>query len=224
MDLFRDTTLARLVLDHPACATVFQERRIDFCCEGDVTVAEACASRRLDELETLAALERALAAERSSPGEDPRTMVTLDLVAHVVERHHGTLRAALPFLGPLAAKVASVHGEHNPKLVELHEVFLDLRDTLEAHLDREEEALFQHLASPAPDSARIEREIAAARREHFEVRAALCRIRELADDFTAPAWACSSYRKLLSELRALEDEALRHVLVENHVLFPRLAA
>jgi regulator of cell morphogenesis and NO signaling len=77
---------------------------------------------------------------------------------------------------------------------------------------------------PAQNSPRIAREIAAARREHFELHAALCRIRDLADNFTAPAWACTSNRALLSELRLLEGNTLRHVLVEDHVLFPRLAA
>lgn len=224
MALDRKKTLARIVLDHPECASALQERRIDFCCNGDLTLAEACAAGGLDERETLAALERALASAPGAPLEDPRAMATPVLVAHIVSRHHEYLRAALPFASVLVAKVARVHGEHNPKLVRLEEVFLGLREQLDAHLDEEEELLFHYMTAPAGDPTVIARALARVRQEHFEVSAALRRIRELADDFIAPAWACTSYRSLLSELRLLEDDVLRHVLVENHVLFPRLAA
>ena len=39
MGIDRQATLSEIVLDHPACAPVLQERRIDYCCHGDVTVA-----------------------------------------------------------------------------------------------------------------------------------------------------------------------------------------
>ena len=219
-----DTTLGRIVLDHPACASLFQELRIDFCCKGDLTLSAACRLRGLDVAQVMEQLERAIAAGASSAAEDPSMMSTPELVAHIVSRHHEFLRTALPFLGHLAAKVARVHGEHNRKLVELEQVFAKLRDLLDEHLDTEEDVLFRLVSGPPPKVAETGLALAGAHREHLEVGAALHRIRELADDFVVPAWACTSYETLLRELRALEGDVLRHVHLENHVLFPRLAA
>jgi regulator of cell morphogenesis and NO signaling len=151
-------------------------------------------------------------------------MTTEDLVAQVVSSHHENLRTALPFLSTLSAKVAQVHGEHDPKLIEVRDTFAALSETIEAHLDVEERLLFRLVTPTAGDRAQVERALAYARGEHAEFEAALRRIRELTRDFAAPDWACNSYRRLLAGLRTLEEDLLRHVRVEDEVLFPRLTA
>src|SRR5690349_15852800 len=186
-----NATLGSIVLDHPACAPILQGLRIDFCCKGELTLSAACRLRGLDAAEVAERLQRAIAAE-SPPSEDPRRMSTPELVAHIVSRHHEFLRTALPFLGQLAAKVARVHGAHNPKLVELERVFVQLRDILDEHLDAEEDVLFRLASQPAPEAGEGGLALAGAQREHQELRAVLHRVRELADDFVAPEWACRS--------------------------------
>ena len=57
--------------------------------------------------------------------------------------------------------------------------------------------------------------------EHLHVGNLLARMRIYADDFSAPDWACGSYRTLMRELAALEMDTLRHVHLETHVLMPR---
>jgi regulator of cell morphogenesis and NO signaling len=151
-------------------------------------------------------------------------MTTEDLVAQVVSSHHENLRTALPFLGTLSAKVAQVHGEHDPKLIEVRDTFAALSETIEAHLDVEERLLFRLVTPAAGDRAQVERALAYARGEHAEFEAVLRRIRDLTRDFAAPDWACNSYRRLLAGLRTLEEDLLRHVRVEDEILFPRLAA
>lgn len=155
---------------------------------------------------------------------DPGAMTTEDLVAYIVSRHHAYLRSALPFLVPLASKVARVHGDHDPRLREVREAFCELRETLETHLEEEEEILFRQVTAASPDRAILERELDSMAAGHREIGAALQRIRELTDDYAPPSWACSSYRTLLSELHALEQDVHWHVHVENHVLRPRFAA
>ena len=211
-------TISRIVLDHPECAGVFQDRHIDFCCNGGITLSEACAARGLDAAEVAAALARAAALPATS--ESP---------AALHRRVGGLHRLAPPrlpprraaFLVPLAAKVARVHGDHDPRLRELQAEFVELREMLDLHLDQEEETLFREVVADAPDPELLRRELAGMRAEHREVGAALRRIRALCDDYTPPPWACSSYRTLLVELRHLEDDVLRHVHLENDVLLPR---
>jgi regulator of cell morphogenesis and NO signaling len=153
---------------------------------------------------------------------DPQAMTSAELVTHVVSGHHEDLRIALPFLGALCAKVARVHGEHDPRLVEVRDTFAALAETLEAHLDVEDRVLFRLVDLAVADRADVERALGGARGDHVKLGAALRRVRELTSDFAAPDWACSSYRRLLAGLRSLEEDLIRHMRVENEILFPRL--
>ena len=96
-----------------------------------------------------------------------------------------------------------------------------IAEALLPHLDFEEEILFPRLLQEAPDTVLIARELDAMVAEHRGVGELLASIREAADDFTLPAWACNSYRALFAELEHLEADVLTHVHLENHALMPR---
>lgn len=221
--LDRTQTLARIVLDHPVAARIFQEHRLDFCCRGNVSVDAACAEKGIDADRLVHTLEAAI-EDRAGNGpsdEDARQLGTAALTARIVDRHHGYLRRTLPYLVQLATKVARVHGEKEPRLVDLRNEVVELRDTLLPHLDQEEEVLFPALVARTPDRAIVDRELAAMHADHLAVGQLLERVRRLADDFVAPGWACNSYRTLFAELENLEGDTLRHVHLENHALMPR---
>ena len=61
------TTLAELVLEHPECARVLREHRLDYCCRGELALDAACAAKGLDLATVVGALETAIAerVERS---------------------------------------------------------------------------------------------------------------------------------------------------------------
>ncbi len=219
--LDRSATVAQIVTDHAAAARIFQRHQIDFCCHGHVTVAEACAPKGLDPDAVFAELEGILTSDAAGRGDDMRARSTAALVAYIVDRHHDYLRRALPYVAPLAAKVAQVHGARNAKLAGIEEAVGELTDALEPHLEQEETELFPALVSGAPDRALVRRELEQMYAEHVEVGALLARIRSLADGFTVPEWGCTTYRVLMTELEALEADLLRHVHLENHVLMPR---
>jgi regulator of cell morphogenesis and NO signaling len=220
----RSATVARIVLDHSETAAVFQRNRIDFCCRGNVTVPEACKGVGKDPEGLFAELETAVGERTGDPVEDDlRTFSTPALLARIVDRHHGYLRSAVPRIEPLLAKVAAVHGEHNPKLVDVRDAFVELVGMLGPHLDFEEEVLFPELvASGVPSGSALEH-LDAMNAEHLAVGTKLAQIRALADDFTTPGWGCNSYRALMAELENLEADILQHVHLENHVLMPRFA-
>jgi regulator of cell morphogenesis and NO signaling len=218
-----ETLVARAVLDHSETAPVFQRHRIDYCCQGNRTIAAACQDRGVDAGALLAELQAAIAQRGGAPGLDAAALSTPALIAHIVDTHHGYLRQALPFVAALGAKVARVHGDRDGRLLALALEIRELIDALEPHLDTEETVLFPALAAATPDRRVIERELASMHADHLEVGATLDRIRTVTDDFTMPDWACTSYRTLFAELAQLEGDVLRHVHLENHVLMPRFA-
>jgi regulator of cell morphogenesis and NO signaling len=216
-------TVARIVLDHSECAPVFQRHRIDFCCRGEMTLDAACRERQLDPRAVGDELARAIAERKGEAEDEPRAMTTPALVAHIIARHHAYLRKALPFVGPLAAKVARVHGDHDPLLRELDRAVAALVEALPPHLDAEEETLFPALMTKDRDAALVARELASMHEDHLAVGRLLERARTAARNYSVPEWACNSYRTLFTELEHLEGDTLRHVHLENHVLMPRFA-
>lgn len=94
----------------------------------------------------------------------------------------GTAGDTLVTLEALAQKVSRVHGDHNPKLRELEAAVLALIPAARERLTP--------TAGVRPDVERI--------------TPLLARVREAADDFALPEWACNSYRRLFQGLEELE--------------------
>jgi regulator of cell morphogenesis and NO signaling len=118
----------------------------------------------------------------------------------------------------LAAKVARVHGDRNPRLANVNELVVALTSALLPHLEYEEATLFPAVLATEPDSAALAEEFQKMKEEHLAVGELLGRLRDETESFSPPDWACTSYRTLLSELERLELDTLRHVHLENHVL------
>lgn len=217
-------TIADIVLDHSECASVFQRHHIDFCCRGHMTLTEVCEQKGLDPHQILNDLTVAIAERNGAMAVDYREFGTAALVGYIIQNHHGYLRKVLPFLQPLASKVARVHGDANPNLRELELIVFELADTLLPHLDAEEQELFPAIMTKNPDPALVEQQFRLMAEDHLLVGELLGRMRKATDQFQLPQAACNSYRTLFSELEQLEGDVLRHVHLENHVLMPRFAA
>ncbi len=217
-----DPTLpvATLVLDHSECAAVLARHRIDYCCKGQQPLAEACAARGLEVQKIVDELELAIARRTPKTSDrDPRAMTTREVITTLIAPHHQYLHRTMPYLQTLAAKVARVHGDHEPKLRDVASQFDTLVETLRAHLAEEEHVLFPALIDGRlQEAAPLLRDMS---EEHEQVGEMLERLRESAADYVPPEWACNSYRTLMKELEALEADTLTHVHLENHVLLPR---
>ncbi len=218
-----DQTVASVVISHSECAEVFHRHRIDFCCGGEVSLEAAAHAKRLEVDALLDDLSRAIAERGGDPATDWREVPTPQLISHIVAKHHGYLRHALPFVGGLAAKVGRVHGDRNSKLRDLQATVEELAATLTLHLDDEEKTLFPALSTEPIDRKVIASQLAAMVEEHLYVAKLLGEVRSATDDFAVPEWACRSYQALFSELQQLEKDVMTHVHLENHILKPRFA-
>lgn len=213
-------SVAETVLSHSSCAPVFQRHKIDFCCRGHLSIAEAAEDRHVELSSLVAELEAAI-DHRGPVTFDARKLSTPALIAHIIGRHHAYLREAMPFILHLADKVARVHGSHNPRLPDLARHVHAIAGALMPHLDQEEQVLFPALMGAHPDRELVARELAAMVEDHLLVGSLLAQIREAADEFTFPEWACNSYRTLFAELENMETDILTHVHLENHALMGR---
>lgn len=214
-------TVAQMVADDAALAVVFQQFGIDFCCHGDVLLEDACAERELDPEAVRSELQRVVERRGAAAPRSLRSLSTAELIEHITTKHHAYLSETMSPLSFLAAKVAHVHGDRNPQLVELAQVIADFSRVITEHLEKEESSLFPALLQDQPDPAVIRSELRTMFEEHVEVGRTFGRLRSLSDGFEVPAWGCRSYQALMTELEALETDTLEHVHIENHILMPR---
>ncbi len=223
-----DAQVASLVLEEPSRARVFERFGIDYCCGGKTPLHIACADLGLDVAAVVAALEEPRAAE--SEDVDWACAPVAELVAHIVEHHHGYLRDELPRLRELVEKVAHAHGDRHPELAGVQQTFGAVADELEQHMVKEERILFPACVALEEGAAgsfpfgSVENPIARMLHEHDEVAAGLARLRSSTNAYEPPADACTSYRSMLDGLATLERDTHRHVHEENNILFPRAVA
>ncbi len=142
-----------------------------------------------------------------------------DVVAQIVELHHGYERRALPSVVALLAKVAGRHRGRNAKLGVLCDVGQELADALEADAEEGERELFPAVVAGETGTDGFRDGLERTRRRHRALALLLARIRWLADDFAIPGWAGRSYQALMEELEALEEDVLQHVHLEARLLF-----
>jgi regulator of cell morphogenesis and NO signaling len=225
-----ETTVGEIVRAMPSRSRVFENLGIDYCCGGKKALADVCVAKGLDPATVVALL---MALEGASDGTDvnPDGMTLPELCDHIEQVHHGYLREELPRLDYMTRKVAAVHGDHEPRLREVRQVFESFQAEINAHTKEEEEITFpaiRRLASTGGTetaaAGNLRDGFAKLESEHESAGAALLRFKTLTDDFTPPEWACNTFRALYDGLAKLEKNTHQHVHKENNILFPRALA
>lgn len=225
-----ETPVRDVLLAHPSTLGVMERHRLDYCCGGGRSLRAACERARADVAIVVEELERALHDVDVGLVPPPESVVAL--IDHIVTTHHRVTTEAIATLPPLARKVATVHGASHPELRTLSEIVLELFAELEAHMAREERVLFPYLRALAMADARGEhlerppfetaaRPIHVMRSDHDAAGNLLHEIVSLTDGYRAPDEACTSWRALYQGLDAHAKDLMRHVWLENEVLFPR---
>jgi regulator of cell morphogenesis and NO signaling len=219
-------TLGRLVAEQPARAELFERLRLDYCCGGGQTLAEACQRRRLDPDTVSRMLEAVEAAPRDpwhAEHNDWRRATIAELCEHIVSAHHDTLRTELPRIDGLLATVVRVHGTDHRELQDLQRLFGGMRHELESHLETEERVLFEACRAAEARGTPVDASlIATHEEEHGATGDAFAALRELAGDYDTAGALCRTHRTLLESLDRLERDLHQHIHEENNILFPRV--
>jgi regulator of cell morphogenesis and NO signaling len=220
-----DRTVGEIVAGNPSQARVFQAFGIDFCCQGGRTLREACTLKGVG-LESVIEQLEAAAASKTAPEDNPALLPPVELIEHIVDKHHAYLRAELPRIHAMADRVAKVHGGHTPSLVEVFQIFCEMAEELDGHMMKEEQVLFPAIQALCIGNSvmPLDGPVACMLQEHDDAGSALARLRECTNGFTPPPEACNTYRALFAGLAELEEDLHRHIHLENSVLFPQALA
>lgn len=227
MEDLGSVTVGELVAQEPLRAQVFDQVGIDFCCGGKVSLEEACKKKNLSVADVVSKLK---ACDSQSLPEKSNWVAAsvADLADHIETTHHQYLKKELPRLQALAEKVARVHGERAPEMVQLEKVFSRMKEEIEAHTMKEEMVLFPYIRTldsedsiTAPPFGTVANPIRCMESEHEEAGQALFEMRKLTNEYTPPEDACGSWKALLGGLAHLDRDLRTHIHKESSILFPK---
>ena len=226
-----DTHVADVVTEKPSRGRVFEKYKIDYCCGGKAPISEICQKKGISVDQVLSDL-RAHDAAATQAEKDWSTTSLSELIDNIVTTHHDYLREELPRLLQKAERVAAVHGDNHPETVEIFNVYREMKDELEAHMEKEETVLFPWIrgaekgqgGSPPFPGMTMEKPVECMIHDHEKAGAALERLEELTSNYTPPADACNTYRVLYEGLAHLQQDMHTHVHKENSILFPKALA
>lgn len=230
----KQETIGEMVAADYRKAQVFKKFGIDFCCGGKKTLNEVCSTKNIN----IHAVEEQLKAI-STPDQSSSTNFnewTLDfLVDYIVNIHHRYVKENIPFITELANKVAKVHGDQIPELIEVAAIFDRVGQDFSSHLVNEEFVVFPYIkelvastnaeVTNAPLSATSKKSaIGILETEHEQAGEDMATIRRLTNDYILPIGACASYTILYKKLEEFENDLFNHVHLENNILFPKAIA
>jgi regulator of cell morphogenesis and NO signaling len=198
---------------------------IDFCCGGKQLFTEACLEKGIDseklEKEILKVTEEPLNEFMNFKNWDP-----VFLSDYIVNTHHKFVVKNLPDLLFYTKKIASVHGDNHPELIEVADLFAKINDELLQHLKNEEEVLFPAIkeainTNSAEAKKIINSEIERMLGEHEFAGGAMDDINAITKGYEVPADGCNTYRVAFKMLEQFEDDLHTHVHLENNILYPK---
>jgi len=221
MDLLTDTTtLADLAVAYPAASRVFYANRLDFCCNGRRSFADACRERGLDAGSLLDEIRRE--QQSSAPATRWELAPLPDLIDHIVNHYHRRLRVALPDLERMARKVETRHADKPSCPAGVVALLQKMQASVFLHLEKEETILFPAILRGI--GASLATPVELIELEHDHHKEDLQRIRALTNDLTLPEEACTTWRALYVNLQQFEQELMEHIHLENNILFRRALA
>jgi regulator of cell morphogenesis and NO signaling len=221
-----DITVGEIVAADFRAAGVFREAGIDFCCGGKKSLGQACSEKGIDE----AIIAGKLKSLESEPADMAHNFSEWDpgfLCDYIINAHHKYVLKTLPELVYYTSKIAAVHGDRHPELIDVSRIFTEINRELLSHLRSEEEQFFpaiKELLASGSEKAKstVKELITDLSSEHESAGGAMDRINEITGNYEVPADGCNTYHLAFKLLRQFEDDLHVHVHLENNVLFPKL--
>lgn len=233
MTIQENMVIGELVaLDYRA-ASVFKKFGIDFCCQGNRTLQDACETKNIRTVQVIDSLREALKVKNENGTLDFGSWPINVLADYIEETHHDYVKTKIEEIIPYLVKVCRVHGERHPELIDIYQEFMSSAEELRSHMQKEEVVLFPYVrkmmgsscsitSSRIPQFGSIENPIKMMKEEHLIEGNRFSKIEALSSNYTVPEDACMTFRVTYALLKEFQDDLHQHIHLENNILFPKV--
>ena len=231
MKITKEDNIGQLVADDYRMASVFQKHKIDFCCNGNRTIQEACIESDLNADNVVLDLD-AILLDESNKNLDYDTWPIDFLAQYIEQKHHKYVETQIPVLKGYLKKIIAAHGNRHKELHDILELFESTASELTLHMKKEELMLFPQVRKMVvshkegkeivlPPFGSFENPIGVMMKDHTDEGERFRQIRALSNDYTPPADGCNTYKVAFKLLEEFEKDLHLHIHLENNILFPK---
>lgn len=228
MELNRLTRVGEVVKHNFRTAQIFNRNRIDFCCEGAISINEACEKSDIDVDVLIEELQRVI--HRIDPESLYINSLEMDdLYKYIIKKHHSYVFDTIPFLEQKLDELCKVYGAKHPELYQIKYLFLFGAQNIREHLIKEEQILFSYIqqlvdlkngySNVIPILGLAKRMVAEMNSEHTAEGDCFAHIASLTCNYTCPSDGCYTYKLVYRTLGEFEKDLQRHLHLENNILF-----
>jgi regulator of cell morphogenesis and NO signaling len=230
MEITSDTRIGDIVKTNFKTAQVFDKNKIDFCCGGGISLAEACLKSNTD-IDTLLNELEALVVRKDPDSIYIDSLALDELCDYIEKRHHAYVSENIPFLLQKLRKLCDVHGSNHPEVFDIKELFEAAAGNLSAHMKKEELILFPYIRkmtkyqTEKPNAKKefghIQNTIDLMEAEHQTEGMRFEKISLFSNTFTCPPDGCNTFQVTYQTLKDFEQDLHRHIHLENNILFKK---
>lgn len=234
MTIQENQVIGELVAQDYRAASVFKKYKIDFCCQGNRTIDDACKKKNIASKQVVDDLNNAIQTNSNESIDFASWPMDL-LVDYIEKKHHRYVEEKSIEIKPYLDKICRVHGGRHPELLKINEAFTASVGELAKHMKKEELILFPFIKKmvkfnqeqssiEAPHFGTVENPINMMMDEHSTEGDRFREIAELSNDYSPPVDACNTYRVTFALLEEFEKDLHLHIHLENNILFPKAIA
>lgn len=231
MNIQENNIIGEVVAQDYRTASVFKKYGIDFCCQGNRTILDACSAKKLDAKSVVSDLN-SISNEKSEDSIDYQSWPIDLLVDYIEKKHHRYVEEKIQEIKPYLDKICRVHGDRHPELFEINEHFNASAGELAMHMKKDELVLFpfvrkmakakqENLKIEAPHFGAVQNPVNKMMHEHTHEGERFRKIEALSNNYTPPEDACNTYRVTFALLKEFEADLHVHIHLENNILFPK---
>lgn len=228
MDFDRHQRVGEIAGKCPATILIFEAEGVEFAARGNRTLDVACDLAGLDPDEILGSLR--LAPEGDVAGEDDLAVWTARpvsaLINFLTKQYHRSETKELARINMRFANLPDADARR-PELKKIRRLFRSLSNTLPSHMFSEEKELFPYIEKLEQGARDFETETPVKNPvliqyiEHDTIAEKVEKIRLVSSNFARVKGESRELRDLFRDLEDFERRFLRHLHLENNVLFPR---
>lgn len=223
------TKIEEVVKENAKMMDYFNDQRIDYCCNGFMTMEEVAKEKGIEKDEFLDQVNNKLnelnvnSGEKSQVDLEEFKKLNIDeMVDSIYRDHHEKERDYLFEIDKMLNKILRVHFEHHgQELLELHLLFGALKTELEQHFVKEEKITFPMMLENPIASQEIIDKIEDLEADHEKAGEVIKQMIELTDGFTPPQDGCNTYSNTFMKLDELTKDVFVHIFKENSIMFEK---